>query len=447
MPTVIPAIQGRLGSITYYQGMISARDLVSAVRPANESDKWATWSIEERMQRELDEKRIQQEIIPYLAKSPDRFFGSVIVLVYRANTFEWESMDVLSKLPAAYRGVGRKIGILTVDGGELIVLDGQHRVVALRNIITGKDRPEGEFVNAIPGDELSVIFIQYEGDEKTRRIFNKVNRYAKPTSRGDNIITSEDDGCAILTRWLMRNDAPFGYSYTGPKGDDGLIVDWKNNTITGRSQKFTTVSVLYETVKEILAGEQVRDFDEKSRVVRPAEEELKKAYERVAEWWADILESFDPYRSVMDELKAGKPPSCAEKRQDDARSSLLFKPAGQIALVKGLVAAVARGHDAGFTRKDALRRANRINWSAHWDAWKGTIVTMTGRMSASKGSYELAGELIAYLIGAEFMSKKQIDELRSRYNEARGYSYEHPEPGTKPTELPKPAQVAATAAA
>ena len=40
-------------------------------------------------------------------------------------------------------------------------------------------------------DEVCVIFIGYESDMKTRRIFNTINRYAKKTSRGDDIITSD----------------------------------------------------------------------------------------------------------------------------------------------------------------------------------------------------------------------------------------------------------------
>lgn len=439
MATVIPAIQGKFGSTTYYEGMVSARDLVSAVRPARESDDWATWGIEERMQRELDEKRIAEELVPYLASSGDRFFGSVIILVYKPNVFEWEAVDVLGKLPVAYRGLGSKMGVLTLDGGELIVLDGQHRVVALRNIITGEKRPQGQFVGEIGSDEIAVIFIEWESHEKTRRIFNKVNRYAKPTSRADNIITSEDDGYAIVTRRLLRRDeGPFGHTYRGPKGDDGLIVDWRNNTITGRSAKFTTVSVLYETAREILDHEEIRNFDEKSRVVRPSDEELERAYDVVADWWEDLLELIAPYKKVISEVKSRQTPSCAALRDDSTPTSLLFKPAGQIALVKGLVIALQRGEESGFDRKAAVARVNKVNWSTNEDFWRGTIVTMSGRMSASKGSYELAGELIAYLIGADFMKKSDIAELKRRYNSSRGYDYDDPDPDLEEKELPNP---------
>src|SRR5262249_27183700 len=158
-------------------------------RPAREMDEWANMGIDERMQRDPNLKRIRDEIVPYLAKSKDRLFGSLIILVYK-GTIAFEPIgDLGTKIPAAYRKVAEKIGFITIDGGELIALDGQHRLLALRAII--QDGAEGEFVAEVPNDEITVMFVQHESNEKTRRIFNKVNRYAKPTSRSDNIITSE----------------------------------------------------------------------------------------------------------------------------------------------------------------------------------------------------------------------------------------------------------------
>ena len=47
---------------------------------------------------------------------------------------------------------------------------------------------------------MITILIEHEVNMKTRRVFNVVNRYAKQISRGDQIITSEDDGYAIVAR-------------------------------------------------------------------------------------------------------------------------------------------------------------------------------------------------------------------------------------------------------
>src|SRR5206468_953140 len=133
----------------------------------------------------------------------DRFFNALIVLVYEPESFEFEPLSkTVPGLPAAYRKSAEQMGFLSIEGGSLVVLDGQHRLAALRGVTTAGPELKGEYVDAVADDELSVLFIPHESFEKTRRIFNKVNRYAKPTSPSDNIITSEDDGSAIVTRWL-----------------------------------------------------------------------------------------------------------------------------------------------------------------------------------------------------------------------------------------------------
>src|SRR5204862_203069 len=164
-----------------------------------------------------------------LAQSADRFFGSIIVLVYGPDTFAYENIGkwLSEGTPAAYDKVIQQMGVLTIDGGDLIVLDGQHRWSALRMLVNRKDDKSreinGPYVGAVRDDELSVIFVPFTSTETTRRMFNKINRSAKPTGRSDNIITSEDDGYAILTRRLLAAGEPF--SVTDAKGE--LIINWK----------------------------------------------------------------------------------------------------------------------------------------------------------------------------------------------------------------------------
>ncbi len=246
MATVVPAIRAHMGNTTYYQTTMHARELAHSARPAQETDAWGT-SIEERIQRELNQKRVRDQIVPYLVQAEDRFFGSIIVLIYKGSVEFEDLTSVTGKVPAAYRSVAESIGFLTIDGGELVVLDGQHRLAALRDVVNGQYEPtDNGHASEVASDELCVIFIEHESNEKTRRIFNKVNRYAKSTSRSENIITSEDDGYAIVTRRLVEEGAPLGIKH---KGD--LIIDWKSNTIAARSTKLTTISAIYETTKDI----------------------------------------------------------------------------------------------------------------------------------------------------------------------------------------------------
>jgi DNA sulfur modification protein DndB len=411
--SVIPCIKGQMGSTTYYETTMPARELVVAARPATELDGWATQSVEERLQRELNEKRVRDEIVPYLARSADRFFGSVIVLIYNGEvTFE-PLEQVGGKVPAAYKSVALRLGFLTIEGGQLIVLDGQHRHRGLQDVIQARN-VEGEFVSQVPSDDVCVIFIEHESDEKTRRIFNKVNRYAKPTTRGDNIITSEDDGIAILTRYLLEEGAPLGAR--GPHGETAL-VNWKSNTLAARSTQLTTISAVYETVKDILAieGMEAEAFDERKRVNRPTEEEIAAAYEIVERWWKRVLDGLGPYRDALSDL------ALIPKLRED---SLLFKPLGQVALFRGLLLAARNGVNPDV----AVRRASELDWTISADVWRETIVRANGKMVARKEAMDLAAHLIAYLVGADEMAEDDVDKLRVAYARARNEDESEPLP-------------------
>src|SRR3954454_20395234 len=250
MSYTFPALRGRMGSTEYFQATVKARELPALAMMAAELPQWTTWSVFERFQRELAQKRVEKEIVPYLVRTKDRFFNAFIVLVFEPDNFEFEPLiDKAPKLPAAYRQSAEQMGFLTIDGGSLVVLDGQHRLAALRGVTTAGPELKGEFVDAVADDALSVLFIPHESFEKTRRIFNKVNRYAKPTSPTDNIITSEDDGSAIVTRWLVEPETPLGLQKPVPPLSqlDGLepVVEWRHQTLRPADRKFTTLSALY----------------------------------------------------------------------------------------------------------------------------------------------------------------------------------------------------------
>lgn len=405
MATVVPAIRAQMGNTTYYETKMPARELAMAARPAQETDAWGQ-SIEERIQRELNERRVRDQIVPYLVKAADRFFGSIIVLIYKGHVDFEDIGSFGGKVPAAYRTVAEDIGFLTIDGGELVVLDGQHRLAALRDVVTGRFESDGGgHASEVANDEVCVIFIEHETTEKTRRIFNKVNRYAKATSRSDNIITSEDDGYAIVTRRLVDDHAPLGIKY---KND--LIVDWRSNTIAARSTKLTTISAIYETSKDILHAEGFDTLDEKVRVTRPDDHELDHAYETLERWWLKLMKGIPAFAA------AAADPSQLPKLREESDFGLLLRPNGQIALVKGLARAVARGVDLDL----AIQRAARINWRLDNAMWRDVLVKANEGMIARGENYDVAAELIAYLVGSDKMSSEGIDALTERYRQIKG---------------------------
>lgn len=424
MSYTFPALRGRMGSTEFYQATVKARELAAVAMMAAELPQWTSWSVFERFQRELAQKRVEQEIVPYLVRTKDRFFNALIVLVFEPDIFEFESFtDHIPNLPAAYRQAAEQMGFLTIEGGSLVVLDGQHRLAALRGVTTGGPGLTGEFVDAVADDELSVVFIQHESFEKTRRIFNKVNRYAKPTSPSDNIITSEDDGSAIVTRWLVEAEPPLGLALPQPPlnavdlvGEP--IVEWRRQTLSPGDRKFTTLSALYKMTQVILMADGIQGFDEKHMVNRPTDQQLSRAYTFVADWWHTVLKNFTPFRNGIQ-----YPWTLPDLRTYQGDYSLLFRPIGQIAFTYSLVGAVL----LGLGLEEAVKVAEALSWSAADPLFTDTVVYANGHMATAESSIRLAGRLGTYLLAADLMTGDEITRLQWDLREAKAdYRFELP---------------------
>ena len=405
MITVIPAIKGKIGNTAYYEANMKVQDFVNSVSPPSEMDDWENLSIEERMQRDPDTKRIAAQLEPYIANNEDRFFGSIIVLIYKGDVVFEPITRYTSGVPRPYQPSAQNMGFLTIDeDASMIVLDGQHRRIALKNICDRK--VPGEFSNDIASDDICVIFIRHESTEKTRRIFNTVNRYAKQTSRGDNIITSEDDGYAIISRGLLRKGAPLAR----PTFMEKDIVNWRSNTLTSRSVQITTISVVYETVKLILNHYKVPKF---TQHIRPTDDKLESAQSYCDAVWHKILKCITPY-----ELALKNPSKIPEFRHDNAKVSLLFKPAAQIALVDGMLRAMTSG---GMSLETAVDRVNLVNdWSMDNQQWQGVIIKPSLTIDASLDAKRRMAKLICYLIAADHLSNYVKFDIWKTFNLANG---------------------------
>lgn len=423
MATTIPCIKGKMGNTVFYEAKMAVRELVTAVRPANELDNWASMGVAEKIQREPNNPRIEKEIVPYYVNTADRFFGSLVVLIYDADVIYDDLPSIAKGLPGAYRTAAKDLGFLTINGGSLVVLDGQHRLLALEKAFKGDI--EGPFSSEVANDEVSVIFINHEENEKTRRIFNKINRYAKPTGRGDNILTSEDDVCAIVARKLLDVDAPLGVTYKNDKGKDENIVDIKSNTLAVRSTKITTLSLVYDVTEFILKHKHKVTSNKVERQFRPSDEEIDECYEIVEKYWSIVLEELPAFKQALSDHTL-----IPELRAPGHSSSLLFKPATQYSLFMALM----KAEDLELSLEEAIRRASQIDWSMNAPMWKDIIVRSNGSIDPKMQARENASDLITYLIAADKMDSQVAQAVKNMFNTAKGTLEE-------PQELPEPIEV------
>lgn len=427
----LPAIAGQMGSTSFFQAVMRADELAANVRAAMDFEEFRASLAHEQMQRRLNELRVEQEIVPYLTNHPDRFFGSLIVLAFEPEVFRFISLAELhvgQPRLAAHRTAVRTLGVLEVSGGKLFALDGQHRLHALRTVVNWKfpERHDldGPFRHDVAKDHLSVIFIKFDSREKARRIFNKVNRYAKPTSASTNILTSEDDGYAIVARVLMGFDSPttfvseiespLRWIVDGPQP----LVEMSKDTLTGDNPAFSTVRTIYKITQLICVGTGLKRLDEGKTVVRPSNERLKIAYESCAAWWNALRDHFEPYGD-----DAVNRASFAERRKADDPWSLAYRPISQEALFDALMIA----HQAtGLAPRDLVSRLNKMPLRLSATPWVNVLVGTNGKMITKHRA--LASLLIAYYLVGSKIGSKAYRQLEESYASIHGSTRGLPRP-------------------
>ena len=402
----IGCIRAKLGSTDYYIAKMTAGQLIDLVGFAMEMPEWEKMTPDEKMQRTLDVNRVVTEIVPYVIQDPDRFFGCLIIDIYKGyEKLVFESVaEVVKELPAAYKLPLEDMGFLTLPGDErLIALDGQHRLLALRVAVKGFAGLPASInkVNAtwsniltphpeLAGEEISVVFVKHTNDLKIRKIFNKVNKYAKKTSRSDNIITSDDNIYALIARRLIKPGEPLAAI------GKNEVVNWKNNTLSTRSKNLTTLSALYTIAETIL-----RDENYPKNMI-PSDDQVEAAYKKVSDFWKISLDKLEAFRQYK------------QKSVDDEtisilrETNILLKPVTQMALAHTARMANSKGEDW----KVICDKLNKIDWSFENDLWYNILVIPSAnkKMMTGKDAIRSAGMVISYLVMGKKMSSFEIQD-------------------------------------
>ena len=414
MATTIPALRGRFGTFEYYLTTMHVGELIRNITIPKDIPGWADLSIEEQYQRDINVNRVKKEIAPYFAHDPSRFSGALILAVMNDDGMAFEALDEvgnLTKLPQLYKSSAQNIGFVTLSGGEIFVpLDGQHRAKALQYAMSGMDDNNvpisGLKANTeLAAEDLAVILVRFES-RQARRIFSKVNRYAKPTNKGENLITDDDDPIAVLTRALIG-------------GDDALLlarlVRHKSNTLNAKSPEFITLATFYEANKAII--EAMFPLPKKGKEAN--EEQVELWREEVARTWRLLFAGVELFAEAL---------RLPNEDGDDIRSdirkdTLLGKPVAQLALVHAYLLLVEKCK--GVAEEALIARMNRLSWDVENPMWHGVLMNPNGRVMSGRRTVRQAGFFIAYMCGAALSA----DELAELINYISGEDeYTLPEP-------------------
>jgi len=292
------ALKAHMGDWEYYVTTMRADDVVVYVKYAEEVNP--NPELDFVLQRTLANR--SKKIAEFLRNNTERFFGSLILAVYGGNP-KFKPIEIEG---GAMLGVGNPgVGVLQFDGREkYYVLDGQHRVAALRSL----SESNGDF-EEISSELLSVILISHssdsEGVQRARRLFTNLNRYAVKTNKGVNVALEEDDGYAIVTRRLVREDSFFRdvVKIAKPRRDGGYdLITGEALNAKSDSRWLVTLPTLYECNRQLLGRSVAEKFSQQQQ--RPDEEELSEAFESLKERWGWVLEALQVFQLRKEEQRS-----------------------------------------------------------------------------------------------------------------------------------------------
>ena len=431
-----PAMKASMGRWHYFILKMTMRELAESVKFA--ADIYDDRTLDEAIQRVLNESRVKREIITYLVGQPDRFFASVVVAALQGNP-QWYPVSIEDdERFAVFRGDARlndTFGVLSFDGTQdYYALDGQHRLAAIKALVdtnsdVGVDAPQG-----FKDEEISVIVVVPEAAEtheqfmeRYRRLFGHLNRYAKVMDQVTNIIMDEDDAVAIITRRLVTDHEFF--RAPGKQKDSIRIKTKKGKNLRVADPYFTSLETLYDINIRLLstAARKNHGWDgERSdygafKRFRPSDEVLDALYAELELYWDSLLTELPVLRRNPTEMRNHAP-------QGDLEDHALFWPIGQ-----EILADVAR--DLMNQRQARPEAADResvagaltglagLEWALHSPPWRHLLLIpgnaeMTDwkiRNEERKDAQKMATRVLKWQIGLDELSEGQVVRLREEW--------------------------------
>lgn len=393
--TALPALRGHMGDWIYYSALMSMKDIanrVSMVQDVHTSQRLGDW-----IQRQVDASIHSASIRDYLLTQPQRFFNSIVLGVYGGSP-QWAelSFDVgRKKLPAGPPASGT-LGVLTLDGSEvLFAIDGQHRVAAIKQAL--------EMDKDLAREEVCVLLIGHAkdsaGQQRTRRLFSTLNRYAKPVSKMEIIALDEDDVVAIVARRLVDDYALL---------HDFISLKKGNSIPKSDAEHLSTVTALYDGLNHFLRSKGMTESswrEKKKR--RPKEAEIDQFYTAAVEIWDALTQALMP----LQELASSSPKDrLARKYRNDNGGHLVFRPIG-VTMILWVCRLLL---DQGVSLKTMIERLQRAPLEIDKNPWVGLIWDPVSKiMNTDTERQNAARHVLLYGLGGELSEIKQtVDKVR-----------------------------------
>ena len=426
------AVRGTFSGVSYFMTSLTLSECADQLHFArtNEASSFA-----DRVQRQVNEKRANAIFDEYLRKPGLRFFNSLVVVLtpkegtdtgyYRFEPFEDPEGNAI-----------QSVGVLEVLSDiDRIVVDGQHRLHALRRANEHTKQPEYDASIGLTEVKVPVVFLTFddvEGEyrpgrrvpqigravaDRSRKVFIDLNKTAKPVDKNSLLILDDSDFSAIAARHLIETDPTLE-----------LYTKWSDagSTLADADPYFTNIFLLDQYVELVFANgviDKISEMyalsltDERERAIRewflgPLDERdglvphdmIIDFFEKVSffgSWMSDIRSILQGDPPKQPELARTKTAQRKEIRKLH-QTHLLGTVAGQrAAFIAALKAYRHLGDDDPQSRwKLALGRLSDIHdrgfFSRTDELWEELLVRPGNRMKVNE--VETASSVLEHLI-------------------------------------------------
>lgn len=300
------------------------------------NDDAIPWTVEELFQRDIDWKRVEQQIVPYLRNErAPQFFNSLTValLPFDPNTqrlldgyddgVQWKVPE--SNDPADFASTlevgpvrlsffdeveqGRPlpaVGVAQWNKDQVygVAIDGQHRLAAIKNVVMRKPGSD-----SVKDSQVSVILLLLDARlgfqapedkpvvELLRSLFIDLNKHAKTVSRARQILLDDRDPHAKCVRSLLAGALRGDTDELLACGDDYprlplALVDWHSEQAKFDKGPYIATVLGVDSIANLVLGTKpIRDFTDYAAIKKQLRGlsrnliiSLQKAIERVEEY-------------------------------------------------------------------------------------------------------------------------------------------------------------------
>lgn len=438
---IYPAIKARMGRWQYYTVKMSMRELADNVNFG--ADIYDDRTLDDAIQRVLNESRVKSDLVTYLIRQQDRFFSSVVVAALRGNP-KWYPItmedDERFELFRDDSRLNSTFGVLSFDGTQdYYALDGQHRLAAIKALVDPNSDVSPDAPSGFKDEEISVIVVvpseadtEEEFLKRYRRLFGNLNRYAKPTDAVTNIIMDEDDAFAIITRRLITEHDFFRYS--GRQKESARIKTQKGKNLRRTDSYFTSLETLYAVNITLLSSRERKNrgwnaegessYKEFAKY-RPDDETLEQLFDELKLYWDVLIEELPVLKETPVNMRNHAAPSAS----DDTRDIFLFWPIGQelLAEIARDLMDIRQKEPASPTYesvREAVRGLSELSWDFHTVPWRNLLLIPDGpestnwriRSEERKEALAVARSIVRWQLGLDELAADEVEKLRERWS-------------------------------